>query len=255
MTLIALTREISDSIVRCELTHLARDPIDITRARAQHASYERALEGLGCEVRRLPAGNDMPDSVFIEDAAIVFDEIGILTWPGAESRRLEIAAVSEALQPYRRLVQIEDPGTLDGGDVLVAGRSVFVGLTSRSNPQALAQMRRALEPSGYTVSAASVRGCLHLKSAITAVTDTALLVNRRWVYDHEFAGFDLIDVDAEEPMGANIVRVNGGLLYASAFPKTRERLEQRGFTVTAVDAGELAKAEGAVTCCSLIFQR
>lgn len=253
--LVALTREISDSIVRCELTHLAREPIDLQRARSQHADYEEALRRLGCSVRRLDADHDMPDSVFIEDTAVVFDEIAIITRPGAASRRTETAGVAGALAEYRRAVCIEQPGTMDGGDVLVVGRSVLVGLTQRTNTEAVHQMRVALEPFGYDVNAATVTGCLHLKSAVTALDDRTLLVNRDWATEDELSGFELVDVDRKEPAGANIVRVNDQLLYASAFPRTRDRLERKGFTVTTVEAGELAKAEGAVTCCSLIFRR
>src|SRR5947207_3042963 len=144
MSLIAITREISPAIVRCELTHLTRVPIDLDRARAQHAAYERALAAMGCTVERLETGDAMPDSVFIEDTAIVFDELAIVTRPGAESRRGETEAVAQALQPRRPLIRIEPPATIDGGDVLVAGRAVFVGRTGRTNAAAVEQLRRAL---------------------------------------------------------------------------------------------------------------
>ena len=252
--LIAITRGVSPSIVDCELTHLAREPIDIGRARAQHAEYERALERLGCSISRLPAGEDTPDCVFIEDIGIVFDEIAVVARPGALSRRPEVAEVANALSRHRPIVQIVAPGTLDGGDVLVIGRSVFVGRTTRTNDAGIGQLRAAVASYGYSVVPASVRGCLHLKSAITALDDRTLLVNRRWIAEQEFAAFDLIDVDDAESAAANIVRVGSGLLYAAAFPRTLERLERRGYAVTAVDVSEMAKAEGAVTCCSLIFR-
>jgi dimethylargininase len=251
--LIALTREVSPSIVNCQLTHLARERIDVERARAQHAEYERALERLGCVVRRLPAGSDMPDSVFVEDIGIVFDEIAVVARPGAVSRRAEVAEVVKALSRHRPIVQIVAPGTLDGGDVLVAGRSVFVGRTSRTNEAGIGQLRAAVASYGYSVLPVSVRGCLHLKSAITALDDRTLLANRQWIVEEEFTAFDVLDVDATESMAANIVRVGNGLLYAAAFPRTLERLERRGYVVTAIDVSEIAKAEGAVTCCSLIF--
>ena len=157
------------------------------------------------------------------------------------------------LSRHRPIVQIVAPGTLDGGDVLVVGHSVFVGRTSRTNDAGIGQLRAAVASYGYSVLPASVRGCLHLKSAITALDDGTLLANRQWIAEEEFAAFDLLDVDATEPMAANIVRVGDGLLYAAAFPLTRERLERRGYDVTSIDVSEIAKAEGAVTCCSLIF--
>jgi len=251
--LIAITRDVSPSIVNCELTHLAREPIDVGRARTQHADYERALEQLGCEVRRLPATDDMPDSVFIEDVAVVFDEIAVITHPGAVSRRPEITEVFRVLSHHRPIVQIGAPGTLDGGDVLVAGRSVFVGRSGRSNDAGIGQLRGAIASYGYTVLATSVLGCLHLKSAITALDDRTLLANRRWIHEKDFSGFEVVEVDPAEPMAANIVRVGNGHLYAAGFPRTLERVEKRGYAVTSVDVSEIAKAEGAVTCCSLIF--
>lgn len=252
--LIALTREVSPAIVRAELTHVPRVPIDVALARAQHAEYERALASLGCSVRRLPAGPEMADSVFVEDTAVIFDEIAIITRPGAEARRAEIADVEEALKHHRLLGHIEAPGTIDGGDVLVSGRAVFVGASSRTNKAGIEQLRRLAEYFGYSLEAVDVRGCLHLKAAVTVLNDGTLLMNREWVRPDAFGGVDIVDVHADEPGGANIVRVNEQLLYSAAFPRTRERLEHRGHRVTCVDVSEIAKAEGAVTCCSLIFE-
>ena len=250
--LLALTRDVSARLGECELTHLARVPIDVERARAQHDAYEALLGRLGCRVERLAAGPDMPDSVFIEDIAIVFDELAIVTRPGAESRRVETAAVADALRRFRTLRFIEAPGTVDGGDVLVAGRRVFVGRSSRTNAAAVAQMRAILAPHGYSVCEVAVEGCLHLKSAVTAIGDDVLLANRAWIDPRAFADCEIVDVDRDEPSAANAVRVGGALVFPSAFPKTASRLAARGFTVHTVDASELAKAEGAVTCCSLI---
>src|SRR5689334_4280284 len=165
MAAIALTRDISPALAACELTHLPRQPIDIDLARAQHREYEAALAGAGCRVERLPADAALPDCVFIEDAAIAVDELAIITRPGAESRRPETAAVAEALARYRRVVHIEAPATIDGGDVLVIGRRVFVGTSSRTNDAAVSQLRIHLQPCGYSVCAVQVQGCLHLKSA------------------------------------------------------------------------------------------
>jgi dimethylargininase len=248
-----MTREVSSALASCELTHLPRTRIDVDVARAQHRAYEEALAGEGCAVERLAAGADMPDSVFVEDIAVVFDEVGIITRPGAVVRRVETRAVSDALARHRPLRTIDAPGTMDGGDVLVVGARVFVGLSSRTNADAAAQMRRALEPFGYTVSEARVTGCLHLKSAVTAVGDDLLLVNPAWIPPETFDGYDLIDVDSREPMAANALRVGDGVVYPAAFPRTGERLAARGVRLHLVDASELAKAEGAVTCCSLIF--
>lgn len=253
MQKIAITREISPALADCELTHLSRVSIDLSRARAQHHDYERALRDAGYRVERLPAGADMPDSVFVEDVAVVFDELAIITRPGAESRRREVSAVAAALERYRPLHTISAPGTVDGGDVMTVGKRVFVGVSSRTNGDAIAQMRTILLPHGYRVDEAVVTGCLHLKSAVTAASDRVLLINRQWIDAAAFTDFELIDVDPSEPSAANVVRLDDRLVFPSAFPRTADRLRARGFAVVTVDASELAKAEGAVTCCSLLL--
>jgi dimethylargininase len=251
--LIAATREVSASIARCELTHLDRFAIDVDLARAQHQAYERALEAAGCTIVRVDAAAELPDAVFIEDAAVVLDEVAVITRPGAESRRAETAAVADLVRRYRPLRSIEAPGTIDGGDVLVADRTVLIGLSARTNEAAVEQMRTILQPYGYELHAVLVTGCLHLKSAVTALAGDRLLVNPDWIPHDALAPFGLVDIDPREPYAANIVRAGGALIYPAAFPRTRERLERLGFQVRTVDVDELAKAEGAVTCCSLIF--
>ena len=198
---IAITRAISPALAACELTHLERVPIDVERARAQHRAYEAALIEAGYLVERLDTSPQMPDSVFVEDIAIVFDEVAIITRPGAESRRQETPAVAEALAAYRPLHVIQPPGTVDGGDVLVVGRRVFIGRSSRTNEAAVGQMRQVLEPFGYTVSDTVVRSCLHLKSAVTALSDDVLLVNRDWIDPAAFEGFTFVDVDPDRAVG------------------------------------------------------
>ena len=249
---IALTREVSSGLAACELTHLARAPIDVALARAQHAAYEQALRDAGCVVERLAATAGMPDSVFIEDIAVVFDELAIVTRPGAESRRVEIPAVAAALEQHRRVEAIQAPATIDGGDVLVIGRRVFVGRSSRTNADAIAQMRRILAPFGYRVCDLTVRGCLHLKSAVTALAGDLLLANPAWIDKEAFSGLGFIDVDPREAMAANALQLGDRIIYSTACPRTAERLTSRGLRLQLVDASELAKAEGAVTCCSVI---
>lgn len=251
---IALTREVSPGLGDCELTHLARVPIDVDLARAQHRSYEQALRDAGCSVEHLDASPDMPDSVFVEDIAVVFDELAIVTRPGAASRRAETAAVASALARYRSVQMIQAPGTVDGGDVLVAGRRVFVGRSTRTNDAAVEQMRQMLTPFGYTVCGVEVTGCLHLKSAVTALGGDLLLANPDWIDRAAFAGFELVEVDPLEPMAANALRVDDRVIYPTAFPRTAERIARRGLRLESIDASELAKAEGAVTCCSLIIR-
>jgi dimethylargininase len=251
---VAITREISTSIDRCELTHLSRQAIDIPKARAQHEAYEHRLNQAGCSVVRLPTADDLPDSVFIEDIAVVFDELAVVARPGAPSRRGETECVAEALQAYGPLRRIEAPGTLDGGDVLTVGKRVFVGRSQRTNEAAISQLAQILQPYGYQVCGLTVDGCLHLKSAVTALSDSQLLINRGWAPADQFqSSFQLIEVDKSEPYAANALRIGNAVIYPTGYPRTRARLEEAGVHILDVDVTELIKAEGAVTCCSLIL--
>ncbi len=250
---VAITRKVSPAIVRCELTHLARAPIDVERAAAQHEAYERTLAALGCAVVSLSEEPELPDAVFLEDTAVVVDEVAVITRPGAASRRAETASVATALAAYRPLTAIEAPATLDGGDVLRLGRRLFVGVSGRTNGAGIAQLRAALAPYGYTVEAVPVHGCLHLKSAVTQVAPDAVLVNPAWVDAAAFPGFTPIPVDPGEPFAANALLLGNAVVYPEAFPATAAALAGAGVALATVDVSELAKAEGAVTCCSLIL--
>ena len=251
--LIGLTRPVSASINDCELTFHEQQPIDVERAIEQHRAYEDCLRGLGVEIVRLPAEPHLPDAVFVEDTAIVVDEVAIIPVMGAASRRPETASVATALQSYRPLRYLEAPATLDGGDVLRVGRQVFVGLTRRTNREGIAQLAAHLAPFGYEVRAVEVTGCLHLKSACTQVGDGTLLINRGWVDATAFAGFDFVDVATDEPSAANALLIGETVVMPSAFPQTIALLEARGLKVLRVDVSEFQKAEGGVTCKSIIF--
>ncbi|MDW8226183.1 MAG: arginine deiminase-related protein [Anaerolineales bacterium] len=250
----AITRAVSRSIIHCELTHLERVPIDFEKARRQHQAYEEALRSLGVRDISLPEEPDLPDSVFVEDTAVVLDECAVLTRPGADSRKPEVESIARALAPYRPLFRITAPATLDGGDVLVVDKRIFIGLTSRSNQAAIEQMQTFLAPYGYTVTGVPVNGCLHLKSAVTQAAEMLLLINPAWVEKAFFPGLDVLEIDPSEPYAANILRIGEQTIYQPAFPKTLARLRATGIDPILVDASELGKAEGALTCCSLIFQ-
>jgi len=257
MARIAITRPVSKSIVHCELTHLSREPIDYARAVEQHQACEAALNALGCEIVRAPAAHDMPDAVFVEDMAVVLDEVAVMVRPGAVSRRGEADGVEEVLTRYRKVVGVDAPGTLDGGDVLRVGRRLFVGWSSRTNGAGIAQLRALVSAYGYEVEALDVRSCLHLKSAVTAVGEGTLLGNSAWVDRKAFGDLEWIEVDPSEPHAANALWVGGGAIYPRAHARTAEplraHLEARGMSLHLVDVSELAKAEGGVTCCSLIL--
>ena len=249
--LTAITRAVSPSMEACELTFLEREPIDIARAREQHRAYEACLAELGVDVISLPAEPDYPDAVFVEDAAIVLDEVAVMTRLGAVSRRGESESLARALEPYRTLRWMREPATMDGGDVMLAGKTLYVGVTARSNAAGIAQLAAVVEPFGYHVRPVVVHGCLHLKSACSYIGD-AVLVYRPWVDEAAFAGLRLVDVPEES--GANVLEVGGTVLVAAAAPQTAELLPNMGRQVRVLDNSELMKAEGALTCCSLIFR-
>ena len=253
--MIAFTRVVPSSISRCELTHLAREPIDVALARSQHERYEAALRDAGIDVTRLPERDDLPDAVFVEDTAVVLDEVAVLTRPGMESRRAEVDSVRDALAAHRNLVTIQAPATIDGGDVLVLERDVLVGLTPRSNLPGVQQLRAILAPFGYEVRAVPVRGCLHLKSAVTRAGTRTLVANPLWVDPALMPGWDVVPVDAREPHAANVLWLGGTTIVAEAFERTNAALARATDSqLVTVPASELAKAEGGVTCCSLVLK-
>ena len=250
---IAITRKISSRFNECEVTHIERTPIDLDVARAQHEEYVNALASLGCQVIELPEEPDLPDSVFVEDTAFILPEVAVITRPGADSRKPETESIIRALSPHRPLVHVTEPGTVDGGDVLVLGKNIYIGISTRSNDSAVRQLQELLAKYGYTVTAVEMHDCLHLKTALTKVDDKTLLINPNWVDTSHFKGFDWIEVDPSEPFAANCLPVGDGIIFPTAFPKTKQKLEQKGYKIQAVNVAELAKAEGAVTCCSLVL--
>ena len=248
-----MTRSVSPHLGRCQLTHLARQPIDVDLAVRQHDAYCAALSRLGCAVQTLPPDPDLPDGVFVEDPAVVLDEVAIIARSSANTRRDETPSVEAALRPYRDIEHIAAPATLDGGDVLRLDRRVFVGLSPRTNEVAMNQLREILGPHGYTVQGVKVTGCLHLKSACTAVTGDLLVANREWFDADAIGDVQWLDVDPDEPRGANHLYIDGAVLSPMSCPRTVERIRAEGISVEVVDVSQLELAESGVTCSSLIF--
>jgi len=250
--LTAITRELNEAIGSCELTFLPRVAIDSALAQRQHEHYQAALSSLGCDVIVVPTEQDLADSVFIEDTALVLDEIAVMLRPGPRSRRPELAGVECALKRYRSLVSIKKPGTLDGGDLLRVDKVIFAGLSSRSNENGIEQLRKIVSDYGYSVKTVETTKCLHLKSAVSAVAPDVLLINPEWVNRSAFEDYELIDVGTEEAHAANALLVGKSVIYPVSFPRTADKLVDRDIDVIPVDLSELQKAEGAVTCCSLL---
>jgi dimethylargininase len=250
----ALVRAVSASMNRCELTYRSREKIDIAKATAQHRGYVQCLASLGVRVIALPTEPGMPDAVFVEDPVIVVDEVAIVARAGAESRRGEAESLAEALAPFRTLRYLKEPATLEGGDVLRVGHDVFVGLSPRTNAEGVRQLAAELAPFGYKVRTVAVRGALHFKTACSYIGENTLLVNRDWLDAAVLDGYRLLDVAGDEPWAANALRIGKTVLLPAGFPHTEARLRDAGFCVQTVDVSELQKAEGSVTCMSVIFE-
>jgi len=250
---IALTRPVSESLARCELTYLERAPIDLTRARAQHAEYENLLASIGLRVEHLAPLDDQPDAVFVEDAALALDELAIVAPMGAASRAGESASVAKALERWLPVHYLTPPATLDGGDVLRIGRRLYVGCSRRTNTAAVEQLAKLLLPHNYEVVPVAVTGALHLKSACSFVGDNTLLANPEWLDLSRFAGMHMLSVDTSEAWGASVLYVDGHVVMPAGFPRTRRMLATRSANVHEVELSELRKAEGGPTCLSIIL--
>lgn len=251
---VAIVREPAESLTRCEVTFVERRPIDVARARRQHSAYVAALQRLGAEVVELPAREDWPDSTFVEDAAIVLDEAAVLTRPGARSRRNEPEGVSEALACYRPLYAIGEAGTLDGGDVLRSGRTLYVGRSGRTNEEGIVQLRDIATALGYTVIAVDIHDCLHLKSACAALAPGVFLADAERMDTTALRADRIVPLPPAEREAADTLILRGHALMPAGYPTTRALLEGEGLRVVELDLSEFAKAEAGPTCLSLIIE-
>lgn len=252
--LTAITRAVSPALNRCELSHLERQEIDIPKAVEQHRQYEACLRELGVTVISLAAEPDLPDSMFVEDPAVVVKEVALMTRMGAQSRRGESESLARALAPFRPLRWMREPATLEGGDVLRMGPMVFAGASARSNAEGIAQLAAELQPFGYTVRPVTVYGCLHLKSACCPIGERTILANRRWIDVAAFDGYDLVDIPEDEPRGANVLAIGGTVMVPACFSGTARVLEGLGYRARLLDISELMKAEAGLTCSSILFE-
>jgi dimethylargininase len=248
------TRAVSPRITECALTHLERQPIDPERAARQHSAYEQALADAGFEIVRLPELKDDPDAVFVEDTAILLGEHAVITRPGAASRAGETDSTARGLAPHFTVHRLS-AGTVDGGDVLRIGRTLYVGLSSRTNADGAEALREVAAPLGYSVIAVEPSQCLHLKTAVTfAGTDGAdeptILVNPDWVDPDLFE--DVTPLFVTEPHAANCLRAGDKLILPAGNPRAAADLRSRGVDLVELDVSELQKAEAGVTCMSLV---
>jgi len=252
--LIAITRAVSPAINQCEIGFIERQVIDLAKANLEHRQYEACLAELGASVVSLPPEPDYPDSVFVEDPAVVVDEVAVMARMGALSRRGEADSLARALAPYRPLRWLREPATLEGGDVMRIGRSLYVGVSHRTNRAGIEQLAGELSPLGYSVTPVTVRGALHLKTACCSLGDGAILANRAWLDLEPLRQYRIIDVAPGEGRAANVLSIGGSVIVPACFPRTAEILARAGYKVRSLDVSELMKAEAGVTCSSLIFE-
>lgn len=252
--MMALTRRPAFSLVNCEVGYVPQEGIDLHLAFQQHEAYCQALRQMGMEVEVLPPEETFPDSVFIEDNAIILDELAVVTSMGMPSRQGEPALLLPVLARHRRLVTISPPATIEGGDVLRMGKRLYVGVSTRTNRAGVEALRAIAEPLGYGVTPVGIQACLHLKTACTPLDDETLLVNPAWLDSDALGSFRLLYVPAEEPFGANVLRLPGGVLVQTSFPLTRNLIEAQGYAATCVELGEFAKADAGLTCLSLLIE-
>ena len=251
---IALTRLPCPALADCQLTFIERQPIDHARALAQHAAYRAMLEGLGYRVVALAARDDLPDSVFVEDAAIVLDECAIVPRMGNSARLLEAGLLAQECAKHRPLLLMDGVGRLDGGDVFRVGKELYAGRSSRSDDAGIAELGRLTAQFGYAVHALEVKGALHLKTAVTPLDDATVLLNPDWIDPATLvARFDIIEVDPTEPFAANALRTAKGVVLPANAARTIAKVRALGFNVIEFDQSELAKAEAGLTCMSVLI--
>ncbi len=250
---VALLNRPCERLAECEVSFIEREPIDIERARVQHEGYAEALRALGVEVVCHEVNRDAPDGVFVEDVALVLDECAVMLPMGTAARRDEVDAVAGLLAPYRVLEWIEPPARLEGGDILCLGRTLYVGASTRTDPDGIAALAQVVEPLGYHVEPVPVFGCLHLKTGVTALDEATVVINPDWVDDAAFAGLRRLRVDPNEPWAANTLTVGGTTLVQAGCAQTQRVLERAGFATQAVAIGEFARAEAGLTCLSLVI--
>jgi dimethylargininase len=250
----AITREVSRRIERCELTYVERGRVDYERAQRQHAEYRALLAALGVEVFNLEASDAQPDCCFVADTAVVFDELAVICNMGAPSRRDETPAVEQILKAHREVFRIEPPATLDGGDVVCLGRQIFVGRSSRTNLEGIEALSRILRPFGYNVTGVGVEGSLHLTTACSALDEETVLVNPCWIDAAPFEGFRLLFSPEQEPWAANALRVGRQLFVEAHAPRTLDLVARRYPEVKTLDISEFRKAEGSLSCLSILFR-
>jgi dimethylargininase len=250
----AITRGVSRKLGACELTYRTREAIDHEKAATQHERYCELLRGWDVHMLTIPGSDSYPDCCFVQDTAVVLDEVCIIASMGAPKRRGEISEVERVASQFRRLRHLFLPATLDGGDVVQFGKRLFVGCSSRTNGRGIEALRRIVEPLGYVVVPVSVSGGLHLTTGCGVVNDETVLLNPRWLDASSFKGLRQLHVPEEEPWAANTIRVDTAVCLEEGAPRTIDLVRPYAGTIETVDISEFRKAEGSLSCLSIIFR-
>jgi len=250
----AIMRDVSRNISRCELTYRQRERVDYEKAIRQHADYCDLLRRCGSLVINLEARDESPDCCFVADTAVVLEEAAVIASPGAPSRRSEVTGVAETLSAHREIVRIQPPATLDGGDVLIMGKRIFVGHSKRTNREGIESLTRIASSFGYDVTPVSVVGSLHLTTACSALNEETVLLNSCWIDAAPFARYRVLNVPEDELWAASTMRVGSTVCVEAGAPRTLELIKKHCAEVEVSDISEFRKAEGSLPCLSIIFQ-
>jgi dimethylargininase len=244
----AITRAVSPTIGNCQLTYMSRQPIDYEKAVQQHAAYRQALRDMDLEVICLPAESELPDAAFVEDNALVLDEVAVIGATSVSSRKPELRSMNSFLQRYRQVHSLGEDVSFEGGDVIRQGRTLYVGESGRTCSKAISRLSAFLECFNYAVKPVKVSKCLHLSTGASFISSDTILVNPEWIDHSMFSALNIVTVPEDEPWAANALALNGSVLMPDGFPKTRQLLADYGFLVRVVDVSEFLKAEAGVTC-------
>jgi len=252
MMKVAITRKVPGSFARALAARVPDEPIDVMLAREQHAEYRGALERCGLEVRALAADDALPDCCFVEDTAVIADGVALVTRPGAESRRGETDAVARLLGDYVEVVRMAAPATLDGGDVMRVGKTIYVGKSLRTSTSGIDRLSEVFSPRGYRiVPVALPPHVLHLKCVCAPLGDDRITLAEN-VPVEPFAGLEIVSIPAAESYAANTLAVGEHALVSRGYPRAAEAIARAGYQVIELDTSEVRKADGALTCLSLL---
>jgi len=249
----AIVRDVPESFNRCVSNSNTFDDIDTERAKWQHQQYCNTLSLLGINLIRLDTDDSLPDCCFTEDTVVIVDDLAIITSPGIKSRVAETIALEKTLSLYKNIIRINQPGTIEGGDVLIIERTLYIGISSRTNTEGIRQIAAILEPRGYWIVPVEIRNTLHLKSVCSYLGNGRIILAEGYFDLNIFSGFEKIIVPKEEAYSANCLYVNKRILIPKGFPETKELLEEKGLHVVELEMSEFRKADGALTCLSVIF--